>query len=126
MELLHFSVANKTEEEAEKFYSNFLKLKKISDFIIPEKITEEIFGLTKRVKVIKYQGNNYEIEVFILDKFKLEEPLTSHVCFSVEKFDSFIEKAKEMGIEIVTSETKEKVIYFVKDFSGNLFEIKGS
>jgi hypothetical protein len=42
----------------------------------------------------------------------------------LEDLTEITEKAKQSDVDVIVGKHKEKVVYFLKDFSGNLIEIK--
>ena len=47
-----------------------------------------------------------------------------HVCLAVDKLEAFLEKCRNMGVEIARVPKGDAVITFIKDYDGNLFELK--
>jgi hypothetical protein len=61
--------------------------------------------------------------VFI-SEYRQPSPDFSHIGLLIDDFSDIIRKAPQAGVELIIGKTKEKTVYFLKDFSGNLIEIK--
>ena len=67
-------------------------------------------------------GDNFTVfEVFITQK--VVKHYFEHVFIKVNNKKEFIEKCKNYGLEPYKINKEEKQLLFVKDFSGNLFEV---
>ncbi len=129
MKLLHIGIINKDEKESDKFYKDFLRLKRLYEFIIDEELAYSIFKVKEKIRVIKYGNTNFEIEIFLFKEFKREEPDINHICIEIDdNINTFLKRAKDYGIEINIIEREEnnlkRKLYFIKDYSGNIYEIK--
>ena len=51
--------------------------------------------------------------------------LFDHVCFKVESLEEFLEKCRRSNVEIIRVPKGDYLVTFIKDFDGNLFELKG-
>ena len=60
-------------------------------------------------------------------KFTTDQEISTmcnHICLSVSKRDKFINAIKENGYECIILKREMSDLVFIKDKSGNLFEIK--
>ena len=122
MLLEHIGIVNRDKKQAELFYEEFLGLEKIREFTVPKELSYQLFLIPEDIKVIVFEKDDVKIEVFILKEFT---PVNiSHSCLYLKNFSKILKRAEKYGVEIIKGKTKEKTIYFIKDFSGNLFEIK--
>ncbi|MCD6375049.1 MAG: VOC family protein [Caldisericaceae bacterium] len=120
----HFGVLNSTDEEARIFYSQILGLKEEYSFEIADNLAQKIFNLKKCFKVIVFSNDNLKFEVFISQETSnLFSPI-NHICLEVDDRQEFVEKCRKLGVEVVETNRSGRKLIFVKDFSGNLFEIK--
>jgi catechol 2,3-dioxygenase-like lactoylglutathione lyase family enzyme len=119
----HVGIVNESEEKAVRFYEDFLELKKTREFIVPKNLSEQLFSVSQEIKVLVFERDGTKLEVFICPECRSPSPDYSHIGFLLDDFDSIKEKAQNMGVLIV-GRTDEKTVYFLKDFSGNLIEIK--
>ena len=54
----------------------------------------------------------------------MEADRIDHACLAVDKLEALLQKCRKMGIEIVQIPKGDATITFIKDYDGNLFEIK--
>jgi len=123
MQLNHVGIINKSEEQALKFYQDFLGLKKTREIILPLELSEQLFSVSKEIKVLVVENEGIKIEVFISD-FQPENPNFTHFAVMVDSLSELTEKAKQFDAEVIIGKHKGKTAYFLKDFSGNLIEVK--
>lgn len=123
MELNHIGVANKSESQALQFYQDFLGLEKTREIILVAELSEQLFSLSQEIKVLVFEKPGIKIEVFISD-FQHASPDFTHFSIMLDNFSEVIENARRSHVDIIMGKHKEKTVYFLKDFSGNLIEIK--
>jgi len=123
MLLNHIGIANESEEKAVSFYHGFLGFEKTREFVVSAKLSEQLFTVAQEIKVLVFERDGIKLEVFICPGCRQPSPDYSHTGFLLNDFEAIKEKAQEMGVLIV-GRTDEKTVYFLKDFSGNLIEIK--
>ncbi|OGS41011.1 MAG: hypothetical protein A3K77_00885 [Euryarchaeota archaeon RBG_13_31_8] len=120
--LQHVAINYKDKEKADIFFSKILDLKLQKSFSLNSELSNEIFNTLEQVDVFVY-GNNFTIfEIFITQKVAIHS--FEHICIKINNKNEFIEKCKNYGLEPYKINKEEKQLLFVKDFSGNLFEIK--
>jgi catechol 2,3-dioxygenase-like lactoylglutathione lyase family enzyme len=123
MLLNHVGLINRSEEEAIRFYRDFLGFEKTRDFLVSPDLSGQLFAVSQEVKVLVFEREGIKVEVFITDTL-LPSPDFRHIGLMLKDFSEIIEKAPQAGVELITGTTKDKTVYFLKDFSGNLIEIK--
>ena len=123
MLLNHVGIANESEEKAIRFYHGLLGFEKTREFVVTTELSEQLFSDSREIKVLVFERNGIKIEVFICPGCKQSFPDYSHTGLLLDDFQAIKEKAQEMGVLIV-GKTREKTVYFLKDFSGNMIEIK--
>ena len=123
MQLNHVGIINKNEEQALKFYQDFLGLKKTREILLAPELSEQLFSVSKEIKVLVVENEGIKIEVFISD-FQPENPNFTHFAIMVDSLSELTEKAKRFNAEVIIGKHKDKTAYFLKDFSGNLIEVK--
>ncbi|MCK4665415.1 VOC family protein [Candidatus Dependentiae bacterium] len=115
---------SKNKKDAINFYNKILGFKILYEFQIPEKLSYEIFKIQHNLNVMVFGNSLVNVEIFIFPGFKLPEPNIPHICITVEDLEIFLKIVKKNNIEIIIGESEGRKKYFIKDFSGNLFEIK--
>jgi catechol 2,3-dioxygenase-like lactoylglutathione lyase family enzyme len=123
MLLNHVGIANESEEKAVRFYQGLLGFERTREFVVSAKLSEQLFSVSREIKVLVFERDGIKLEVFICPECKQPSPDYSHIGFLLNDFDAIKEKSQEMGVLII-GRTDEKTVYFLKDFSGNLIEIK--
>ena len=123
MLLNHVGIINESEDKAVMFYHDLLRFEKTREFIVSPKLSEQLFSILQEIKVLVFERDGIKLEVFICLECKRSFPDYSHIGLLLDDFDVIKDKAQQMGVLIV-GKTDEKTVYFLKDFSGNLIEIK--
>ena len=124
MLLNHVGVVNKSREDALRFYRDFLGFDLTREIAVSKELSEQLFAVSQDIQMIVFERDGIKIEVFIHPECKQPYPNIRHIGLSLENFSEIIEKAQKAGIDLIVGKTKDKTVYFIKDFSGNLIEIK--
>ena len=120
--LNHIAIEVTDKNQAEIFFTKILNIPKIGSFTISSKLCKDIFGISKKIEIRIFANDDIKLEVFTTHK---KAPHSySHICLNVKNKKNIIDKCKKYGIipNIVKKDDRE--LLFIKDFSGNLFEIK--
>ncbi len=123
MELNHVGIINKSEEQALKFYHEFLGLKKTKEMLLVQELSEQLFSVSKEIKVMVFENEGLKIEIFISD-FQPENPNFTHFGIMVDSLPEITERARQFNADLIIGKHKDKTVYFLKDFSGNIIEVK--
>ncbi len=118
----HVAVECGSQELAERFFSLILGLPKVKSTLLSEEVAEEIFQIRKEVRFDFYENEGTRFEVFVTDT-----PVQSgfaHVCISVGDKNGFVSRCKEQGLAPFFVQKDGKELLFVRDFTGNLYEVK--
>ncbi len=124
MLLNHVGIINKSREQALRFYRDFLGFEMTREVTVSQELSKQLFAVSRDVQMLVFEKDEMKIEVFICPDCKQPSPDFRHIGLLLKNFSEIIEKAPQAGIELITGKTKEKTVYFIKDFSGNLIEIK--
>lgn len=120
--ILHVALQYSDKNKAEIFFTKILKMSLIKSFSISEKLSNEIFGFEKEAQVIVYGNKKISFEIFftnIKTNFLYE-----HICIEIKSKDKFIKRCNKYGIKPINAKKEDKTLLFIRDFEGNLFEIK--
>ncbi|HHT9138028.1 MAG TPA: VOC family protein [Candidatus Wunengus sp. YC60] len=123
MELNHIGITNNSEDQALLFYRDFLGLEKTREILLPPELSEQLFYVSQEIKVLVFEKPGIKIEVFISD-FQHANPNFTHFGLMLDNFSEVTEKVQRFHVDIIIGKHKDKTVYFLKDFSGNLIEIK--
>ncbi|MBW2004740.1 MAG: VOC family protein [Deltaproteobacteria bacterium] len=119
----HIGITINEESDIQAFYKDLLGLKEINKFDLFDDLSEKIFGINNTVPVRYFSSDDLGIELFLTDKE--QKPVYNHICISVQNRDNMIKKAKSMGFPVTKIKRESKdYLLFIKDNSGNIFEIK--
>jgi len=126
LKIEHIAVSSNSVEEADEFFINLLELKKERDFVVPDDLMEKFFGVKKAQRVLRYENEDLSVEAFITNDKNQSPNNFTHTCLIVEDRIRLIERAKKLNIEVIQVPRKNSdgFYLFLKDFYGNLFEIK--
>jgi methylmalonyl-CoA/ethylmalonyl-CoA epimerase len=124
MLLNHVGIINESEEKAVRFYQNFLGFKKTREFVVSAKLSEQVFSVPQEIKVLVFERDGIKLEVFICPKCRQSFPDYSHFGLLLDDFTAIKKKAEQTEVELIVGKTEKKTVYFLKDFSDNLIEIK--
>ncbi|MBU4203368.1 MAG: hypothetical protein KJ727_04945 [Acidobacteria bacterium] len=124
MELKHVALVSRSEKDADIFFEELLGLTKEIPKILPAELSGAIFDIDAELKVINYAGDGMRFEIFITDIRSPEVRPAAHVCLQVSDPPAFLQRCGELGIQVLRFPKGDKVITFVTDKTGNLFEIK--
>jgi len=121
--LEHIGITINRESDIDNFYKELLGLKEVRKFDLYQEFSETLFGISDSVAVTYLSGDDLFVELFLTGK--KQTPVYNHICFSIPERDSFVEKAESMGFPVtrIERESRDNLI-FLRDNSGNIFEIK--
>jgi catechol 2,3-dioxygenase-like lactoylglutathione lyase family enzyme len=124
MKLNHVALVARSPEHADRFYGGILKLTKIKTSMLNSDLAMKIFGSDLECPLILYGNEEFAIEVFVTDRISPNSSPLAHICLQVEDREVFIAECRSAGLEILLIPRGESRLCFVRDFDGNLFEIK--
>ncbi len=121
--LKHIGISVNEKNEIEKFYKEILNFEIDYDFVIESHIAKQIFNIEKAIPVFVIKNKDLVLEVFVVNE-KIKSTF-NHICLELENRDEIIKKVKKDNYFCDKIKSKNKgETYFVKDKSGNLFELK--
>ncbi|MCF8299399.1 MAG: VOC family protein [Saprospiraceae bacterium] len=122
MKLEHIALSISEVKEIKNFYVDILGMKEQKNFILKAELGQKIFNINKDTSVFFLQKDDLFFEVFLNE----EKPSTgfNHICFSVKDREGLIEKSETQNYECIRIERDFSDLIFIKDKSGNIFEIK--
>ncbi|OQX02197.1 MAG: hypothetical protein BWK80_58380 [Desulfobacteraceae bacterium IS3] len=124
MFLNHIALVCSSENNSDRFYQGVLGLKKMQSKVVAADLSEKIFNLNRSYPLVNYANEHLKFEIFISEQKDIEDRRISHVCLEVGNMEIFLAKCTEMNVEIIRIPKGESVYIFVRDYDGNLFEIK--
>jgi len=124
MVLRHVGLTSGSEEKADVFYKNLLGLKKSEPKTLNSALSKSIFNLDSELVIINYLNEDVHFEVFITDSDSNNTRQIEHLCLEVDDLNDFLNKCNALGVKVARIPKGDKTLTFIKDFDGNLFEIK--
>ena len=120
--LRHVALQYKDREQAEIFFTKILGLPLKKTFNLSKELTKDIFGIEEDVLVDVYDNGKTCFEIFITNKST--KYVYEHTCIEIRNKEEFIKRCGKNNIEPMSVKKGEKILLFVKDYAGNLFEVK--
>jgi len=124
MILKHVALVCGSEDNSNKFYGQLLGLTKIDSKILPRELSRQIFKMDSELKIINYADDDIHFEIFIASRKSLNHKRIEHVCIEIGEMELFLEKCQSMGVNVLKIPKGDKLLVFITDYDGNLFEIK--
>jgi catechol 2,3-dioxygenase-like lactoylglutathione lyase family enzyme len=124
MKLHHTAVVCSSRDNADRFYGGILGLRQIKAATLDPTLAEKIFGIARECQFMLYGSEQYTVEIFITDMDDQKSPSFEHQCLEVTNRDQFAKTCETQGLEVRRIPRGDTYLLFVKDYDGNLFEIK--
>jgi len=124
MQLKHVALTSSSEEKSDAFYADLLGLIKSEPKMLPLELTKAIFNIDSELLMINYQDEHVHFEIFIIGQNRGKSRKIEHSCIEVDILEVFLEKCRSLNVDIARIPKGDKILTFIKDFDGNLFEIK--
>jgi len=119
----HLAVCFSSRAHADAVLSTCLGMTKLREFSIDASMSNAFFDRDMPMDISVYGDEVRLFEAFILPEGAPVPPPT-HCCLNVDDLQSVLRKARELRIEIRTAWVRDHDVYFLKDFDGNLYELK--
>ena len=94
--------------------------------MLSAELSEQLFSVSEEIRLLAFTMGDQKIEVFICPDYRPPYPDIPHSGLLVDNFTQVLEKAEKNGVTVIKGSHTGKTVYFVKDFSGNMIEIKQS
>jgi catechol 2,3-dioxygenase-like lactoylglutathione lyase family enzyme len=124
MNIRHVALVCRSEERADQFFGNLLGLKKSEPKILSLALSEAIFQVSSELKMVSYSNDHVYFEIFIDRQAQSKGRPIEHVCLEVQDLPAFLQKCHRLNVEILQIPKDDYLLYFIRDFDNNLFELK--
>ena len=124
MRIQHVGLVCRSEGNSDRFYQDLLGLEKTRSFTLSRELARDLFGFDQSFQVITYLKDDAHFEIFVIEESKAAPPQFHHVALEVENRERFLEECRGMLVPVVDVSKEGKVVTMIRDFDGNLFEIK--
>lgn len=122
--LQHVAVTCSSEKKADRFYKNLLGLEKSGPKILASSLCMAIFRVDSELLMINYLGESVHFEVFITGHAADRKRQIEHICLKVDDLQCFLKKCDDLDIQVSQIPKGDRILIFIRDYDGNLFEIK--
>ena len=120
--LHHVALEAQDRHKSERFFTQILGLSKTKTMTLSPTLNSAIFGREEQLDLETYANEHMCVEVFITGR--TVAPTYQHLCLAVPDQNAFAEKCKANDVVVITAQKGDRELLFVRDFSGNLYEIK--
>ena len=121
----HIGITIHTQDDIETFYKGVLGLEEVRRFQVDPDLSERLFGIRRQVSVAVLSRDDFRVELFLSDE--RQHGVYNHIGIAVPDPQAAMKKAEMHGFEVTCIERESKNdLLFIRDHSGNTFEIKGS
>jgi len=124
MILRHVALTCSSEENSDRFFKNLLDLEKSEPKILPGSLAKAIFDIEAELLMINYRSQQVHFEIFISGDSENNIKQIAHVCLEVDDLETFLKKCRDLNVEMSQIPKGDRTITFIRDYDGNLFEIK--
>jgi len=120
--LQHVALAINDSEEIPRFYETILHFSLNRQFQVNAELIRQIFHAEGAVDVALMEHDDTTLEIFLSPE--KEKKVFSHLCLAYRNAEQISKKATELGYQVWVKENPVNNTYFIRDKSGNIFEIK--
>ena len=118
----HVALQCSDRGRAELFFDAILGIPRQRSFALSAALSDAIFGVREAVEVDVYDNGSARFEIFTAPDAGASP--FAHTCIEVDDRQQCIARCRQHGIEPSIIREEGKDLLFVRDFSGNLFEVK--
>ena len=124
MMLRHVALSCGSEEQADNFYHHLLGLEKSAIKTLPAAVSKALFEIDADLKIINYRNDRLHFEIFLTGTQMSRPHRLAHVCLGVDDLAAFLTDCRRLQVKILQVPKGDKLLTFVSDDDGNLFEIQ--
>jgi len=124
MRLIHAGLVSSSESEADRFFGGVLGLEKTRKSELPAELARPLFGVDEGCEIVYYEGEDFALEVFLTGRPEIVERRLSHLCLQVANRTEVLGRCAGAGVAVREAPKGDRVVVFIEDGDGNLYEIK--
>jgi len=124
MKLHHVGCVCGSLENAARFYEDIVGLKKIKTSTLDKELAEQIFDISLECEMVTYGNKNFNIEIFVGAHVPKNIAGFGHFCLQVGDREDLLRICESADLPVKRVPKGGSVVTFIKDFDGNLIEIK--
>ncbi len=122
MKLEHIALTISDIDEIKNFYIDILEMKELKNFVLKSELAQKIFNINKDTSAFFLQKDDLFLEIFLCDE-KLKQGF-NHICISAKDREKLVKKSEVQNYKCIRIEREFSDLIFIKDKSGNIFEVK--
>jgi len=126
MRLHHVACVCGSLENTARFYEDIVGLRRIKTSTLNKELAEQIFDISLECEMVTYGNENFNIEIFVGAHVPKNIAGFGHFCLQVGDREDLLRMCESAGLTVKRVPKGDSVVTFVKDFDGNLIEVKGS
>jgi catechol 2,3-dioxygenase-like lactoylglutathione lyase family enzyme len=120
--LKHIAISINDKAEINDFYVNILGFEPAYDFVLDNRTAYDIFGIDYDIPVFVLKKSYVMLELFLT--VEKNAGSAGHICLEINNFEETLSKIQSYKYRYNLIEREGKQICFVRDRSGNMFELK--
>ena len=124
MKLHHVALICSSQENADRFFNGILGLEKIKTSTLQKTLSEQLFNVDREPEIILYGNEAYTVEVFVDSLTSGKNAPFAHLCLEVKDREEFLGRCRKACLDVRRVPKGESQVVFIRDYDGNLFEIK--
>ncbi len=124
MDFIHIGLVSSTADNAERFYGELLGLDKTRTSSLPAEFAQALFGVEDGCEIVYYGSGALVFEIFLTGRREPADGKISHTCIAVDDLQGLRQRCQQMGFGVREARKGDKVVVFLEDADGNLFEVK--
>ncbi len=124
MNWVHMGLACGSVENSDRFFVEALGLSKSAVKVLPASVSQGLFGILSDLSMVYYSGDRVQFEVFIVPGRVRSNDSVVHGCLAVENRETLLERCAVLDVEVLRVPKGDALLTFIRDYDGNLFEIK--
>lgn len=123
MDFIHIGLVSSSAENADRFFGDLLGLDKTRTSSLPAEFSQALFGIDQDCDIAYYGSDGLVFEVFLTGWSEPSDRKISHTCIEVDARADLLARCREMGYGVREVTKGDKVVVFIEDSDGNLFEV---
>ncbi len=120
--LNHVGLTINDASEIKDFYQDIFGMEIVKQFTINEDLSKQIFEIDRETDVYLMQKDDLIFELFINENPDFRS--NYHICINVHSRSNLIKRAKNYNYTCMIIPRENFDLVFIKDKSGNIFEVK--
>lgn len=120
--LQHIGLEARDKGTAARFFVDVLGLEERKTATLSPELNFAIFGVDEPVTMVVYGNEEMSVEVFLSGS--PVSPSYQHACLVVPSRETLLERCRRYDVPVITVPKGDRELLFIRDFAGNLYEIK--